>query len=56
MARNAYPGKCLRCGKDVPAGAGHFQRLPGKGWLVRCRPCIGKGNKLVQQTDQKSQA
>jgi len=34
MARNQYPGVCYRCGKTVPAGAGHFERKDGK-WRVR---------------------
>lgn len=34
MARNAYPGKCYRCGLTVPAEMGHFERHNG-GWRVR---------------------
>lgn len=26
--RNQYPGTCYRCGKNVPAGEGHFERVP----------------------------
>jgi hypothetical protein len=56
--RNKYPGKCFVCGKEVPAGAGHFQgvgSLPkedrkkyfGK-WLIRCRRCVGNGNQPIK--------
>jgi hypothetical protein len=34
MARNEYPGKCYRCGLEVPAGTGHFERHQGQ-WRVR---------------------
>jgi hypothetical protein len=54
MARNRFPGKCLRCRKDVPAGEGFFQRLPGRGWLVRCEECVGKGNEPVATPSQAS--
>jgi hypothetical protein len=37
---------CFRCGKDVAAGAGFFQRMKGA-WVVRCGWCVGKGNKRV---------
>lgn len=26
--RNKFPGTCYRCGKQVPAGEGHFERAP----------------------------
>ena len=51
--RNKYPGFCFRCGKEVPAGAGFFQRNTGADaprpdikriWLIRCVGCVGKGN------------
>ena len=28
VSRNKYPGTCYRCGKTVPAGEGHFERIP----------------------------
>lgn len=43
--RNRYAGHCLRCQKLVQPGEGYFQRLTGRGWLVRCIACVGKGNK-----------
>lgn len=39
--RNKYPGKCVRCGCEVAAGAGHPERRNGA-WAVRCKPCVGK--------------
>ena len=50
MARNKFAGKCFRCGADVPAGAGYFQRMFGR-WVVRCMMCVGKGNEPVKQSD-----
>lgn len=51
--RNQYKGKCFRCGKEVPAGAGFFQRAKivngGGTWLVRCISCVGKGNNIEQK-------
>lgn len=44
-ARNRFVGRCLRCDRLVEPGEGFFQRLPGRGWLVRCLACVGKGNK-----------
>jgi hypothetical protein len=41
--RNRFAGRCFRCGCEVKAGEGHFQRDSGK-WLVRCKSCVGKGN------------
>jgi DNA-directed RNA polymerase subunit RPC12/RpoP len=41
--RNRFAGRCFRCGREVKAGDGHFQRDQGK-WLVRCLNCVGKGN------------
>ena len=48
--RNQYPGTCYRCGEEVPAGAGHFERRtaqnaakwPGKPlpqWLLQHASC-----------------
>jgi DNA-directed RNA polymerase subunit RPC12/RpoP len=39
--RNKYPGKCICCGKPVPAGAGHPEKVKN-GWRVRCLACVGK--------------
>lgn len=50
--RNKYPGVCFRCGSAVPAGKGHFQREKGR-WLIRCLPCVGKGNEPVKPPVQK---
>lgn len=50
--RNTYAGKCIRCKKPVKSGEGYFQRLTDgvkgygtKKWAVRCKECVGKGNK-----------
>lgn len=40
--RNKFPGRCYRCGEWVPAGAGHFERVPGKGWQVQSAACAIK--------------
>lgn len=40
--RNRYPGICYRCGKNVEAGAGHFERLPHRGWRVQHADCAIK--------------
>lgn len=40
--RNRYPGPCYRCGKTVEAGAGHFERVIGKGWRVQHAECAIK--------------
>lgn len=43
MARNMYPGTCYVCGKYVPAGYGHFQRVRGgqggNKWKIKCVEC-----------------
>jgi DNA-directed RNA polymerase subunit RPC12/RpoP len=46
--RNRYAGKCLRCGKPVGIGEGFFQKGEVLGWLVRCKNCVGKGNKPIK--------
>lgn len=47
MARlNSYAGLCLRCRRYVKAGDGYAQRdVYRHRWLVRCKDCVGKGNK-----------
>jgi len=52
--RNRFTGKCLVCGKVVKAGEGYFQRITDgllnygvKKWEVRCKPCVGSGNKQL---------
>lgn len=42
--RNRYAGRCLVCETIVNPGEGYFQRKSGR-WLVRCRFCVGSGNK-----------
>ena len=37
--RNNFPGICYRCGKNVVAGAGHFEKMPGSGWRVQHATC-----------------
>lgn len=37
--RNRYPGICYRCGKNVEVGAGHFEKVPYKGWRVQHAEC-----------------
>lgn len=39
--RNQYPGTCYRCGENVPAGEGHFERnhQPPFGWRVQHAEC-----------------
>ena len=40
MARNKYPGICYRCGKGVPVGYGHFEKIRGgPGWRIKCVKC-----------------
>jgi len=36
--RNRYPGKCSRCGRNVPAGAGTTQNVGGR-WVVTHDEC-----------------
>jgi hypothetical protein len=39
--RNKYAGPCYRCGENVEAGAGHFERL-GRTWRVQHAECAIK--------------
>lgn len=61
--RNKYPSKCLKCGVEVKAGEGYFQKVlktdgllyeitKGK-WAVRCLKCKGKGNPKRNVTDYR---
>jgi hypothetical protein len=46
--RNRYPGVCYRCGKPVPKGTGHFERLKTRGpvrWRVQHADCCIKARK-----------
>ena len=36
--RNRYKGTCYRCGLEVAAGNGHFERYKGK-WLTQHATC-----------------
>lgn len=36
--RNKYPGRCYRCGQQVEAGAGHFERT-ANGWRTQHAEC-----------------
>ncbi len=36
--RNKFKGVCYRCGKEVEAGEGHFERHKG-GWRVQHVSC-----------------
>lgn len=36
--RNRYPGICYRCGEQVAAGDGHFERFRG-GWRTQHATC-----------------
>lgn len=36
--RNQYPGKCYRCGGNVAAGDGHFERF-GHSWRLQHASC-----------------
>ena len=36
--RNRYKGTCYRCGLEVAAGDGHFERYKGK-WLTQHATC-----------------
>lgn len=36
--RNQYPGTCYRCGKEVAAKSGHFERHIGS-WKVQHAQC-----------------
>lgn len=54
--RNAYSGKCFKCGEFVKEGEGFFQKVnKGDGelykitngkWVVRCKNCVGSGNQI----------
>ncbi len=53
--RNRFAGKCLVCNKDVKPYEGYFQRVTQvlksyglKKWEVRCKQCVGKGNKELK--------
>jgi hypothetical protein len=37
--RNRFAGPCYRCGGNVPAGAGHFERT-GHKWRVIHAKCV----------------
>ena len=39
--RNQYPGVCYRCGKEVAAKSGHFERHIGS-WKVQHAECAVK--------------
>ena len=39
--RNKFPGICYFCGHEVPAQAGHFERVKG-GWRVIHAECVLK--------------
>ena len=39
--RNNYPGICYYCNQNVPARAGHFERVP-YGWRVIHAACVFK--------------
>lgn len=52
--RNRFKGKCLVCKEDVKVGEGYFQRITNglknygiKKWEVRCKSCVGMGNKQL---------
>lgn len=55
--RNSYSGRCFKCNEFVKEGEGFFQKVnKGDGklyentkgkWVVRCRECVGKGNRLT---------
>jgi len=44
--RNKYPGICYRCGKEVKAGEGHFERH-NNGWRVQHASCAIKFRKIT---------
>lgn len=48
--RNRYPGKCYKCGCDVPVGFGFFERHKGH-WRVQCVKCCDGRN--VKETDRE---
>lgn len=48
--RNKFAGDCLCCGQRVESGAGYFQRV-NRGWKVRCRMCVGRGNEQLHPDD-----
>lgn len=51
--RNKYPGICYRCGKEVKAGEGHFERYHG-GWRVQHASCAIE-NKKAHYFDKEQQ-
>jgi hypothetical protein len=53
--RNQYPGICYRCGKNVEAGAGHFERL-GRTWRVQHAECAIKYRGTPDPERQKYEA
>lgn len=41
--RNQFPGTCYRCGEEVAAGAGHFEKTPfTRFWRVQHAECAIK--------------
>lgn len=53
--RNRFEGKCIRCSKLVKSGEGYFQKLTqeARRWVVRCRQCVGMGNKPLILTNKQ---
>lgn len=54
--RNKYGGDCYRCGKWCAPGAGHFERVPGRGWRVQHADCAieHRGTKTVAASDDRA--
>jgi hypothetical protein len=54
--RNKYPGVCYRCGTRVEVGAGHFERVPRKGWRTQHAECavLWRGQKDVDQAEARA--
>lgn len=56
MARNRYAGYCYCCGKYVPTGYGHFERVYntlGMKWHIKCVKCAS--GRTVRDTDREVQ-
>jgi hypothetical protein len=48
--RNKFPGQCYRCGKQVAAGAGHFER-PSTKTLEKLGLVAVRNRWLIQHAD-----
>jgi len=64
MARNKYPGNCLRCGAYIKQGVGFFELNSKRAnehlhhgkrskWSLRCMDCVREGHTKLQKEIRK---